>query len=70
MRKIVEAEDILAAARDCLECVCLAAETLDKHQRGPILRVADIARAKVEEAIILLGEYRQPADAPDLTVNA
>ena len=63
MRKIAEAGDILAAARDCLECVCLAAETLDKHQRGPILRVADIASDKIEEAIALLHEYRNASGA-------
>jgi hypothetical protein len=60
--KIIDAEDILAAAHDCIECICLATEALGKAG-GPILRVADIAGGKIDEAIALLDEYRMADDA-------
>jgi hypothetical protein len=59
MRKIIEAEDILGGARNCVECISLAATDL-----GPIQAVADIASRKIDEAIDLLREYRESGDAP------
>jgi hypothetical protein len=35
---------------------------LDKLQRRPILRVADIASDKIAEAIALLDEYRKAGE--------
>ena len=64
MSKIIEAEDILAGARDCVECIFIAAASLPREEGGPIQHVASIASAKVEEAIALLAEYRN-APAPD-----
>ena len=63
MRIIIEAEDILAEARNCIDCVCLAAEALDPHQQRPIWCVANIASDKINEAIASLEECRQPAGA-------
>ena len=54
---IARAEDILAEARNCVECIWLAAETLDE-KTGPIQYVANIASAKIDEAIAMLDECR------------
>ncbi|PNE10606.1 MAG: hypothetical protein CR217_13440 [Beijerinckiaceae bacterium] len=63
MRKIIEAEDILAEARNCIDCVCLAAEALDPHQQRPIWCVANIASDKINEAIAMLDNYRKALGA-------
>jgi hypothetical protein len=54
---IARAEDILAEARNCVECIWLAAETLDE-KTGPIQYVANIASKRIDEAVAMLGEYR------------
>jgi hypothetical protein len=58
MSKIIDAQDILAKAQGCVECICSATAELDPRQGGPILTVADIASEKITEAIALLDEYR------------
>jgi hypothetical protein len=67
MRKIIEAEDILADARNCVECIFLAASGLGgglkEEATDPLQVVADIASKKIEEAIALLDEYRGSVNA-------
>jgi hypothetical protein len=67
MSKIIEAQDILADARNCVECIFLAASGLGggiKHEgTDPIQIVADTASKKIDEAIALLDEYRGAPDA-------
>jgi hypothetical protein len=46
---IARAEDVLAEARNCVECIRLAAETLDE-KTDPIQYVAGIA-GKIDEAV-------------------
>jgi hypothetical protein len=58
MSKIIDAEDILAEARSAVECVFMAAGKLPKESCGAIQVVADLASAKINEAIALLEEYR------------
>jgi hypothetical protein len=50
---IARAEDVLAEARNCVECIRLAAETLDE-KTGPIQHVASIVSAKIDEAVAML----------------
>jgi len=57
MSTILEAEDILAGARHCVECVFMAAASLPREATDPLQVVADIASTKITEAIALLGEY-------------
>jgi hypothetical protein len=65
MNKILEAEDILASARQCVECVFMAAANLSsREETDPLQAVADIASTKITEAIALLSEYRESRDAP------
>jgi hypothetical protein len=64
MNKLLEAEDILAGARHCVECVFMAAASLSsREETDPLQAVADIASTKIEEAIALLSEYRESVDA-------
>jgi hypothetical protein len=62
MNKLLDAEDILAEARNCVECIFMAASGLGgglKHEAtGPIQVVADIASKKITEAIALLVKCR------------
>jgi hypothetical protein len=62
MSKIIEAQDILSAARNYVECIFLAASGLGgglKHEAtDPIQVVADTASRKIDEAIAILEEYR------------
>jgi hypothetical protein len=63
MNKIIEAGDILAIARDYIECVSMAAGSIQiREQRNPIISVADMASKKIDEALALLDEYRDDAD--------
>jgi hypothetical protein len=57
MSKIIDAEDILNEAQNCVECIYMAAMDLSREQTNPIQVVADIASKKIEEAIALLDEY-------------
>ena len=57
MSKIIDAEDILTDAQNCVECIFLAAGSLG-DETDPIQAVADIASGKIGEAIALLDEYR------------
>jgi hypothetical protein len=66
MSKILDAEDILADAQGCIECVFMAASKLTSEGRNPIHTVADIASKKIDEAIALLHEYRESGDLPVL----
>jgi hypothetical protein len=61
MSKIIAAEDILADARDCIECLNMAASDLEEVD--PLQTVARIANMKIDEAIALLDEYRNAGDA-------
>jgi hypothetical protein len=67
MNKIIEAEDILTDAQNCVECIFLAAGGLGgglkEEATDPIQFVADIASDKIKEAIAILGEYRGAPDA-------
>jgi len=64
MNKILEAEDILAGARHCVECVFMAAANLSsREETDPLQAVADIASTKITEAIALLSEYRESGEA-------
>lgn len=58
MNKIIEAQDILAAARNCVECIFMASADLSREEADPIQVVADIASGKINEAIAILKEYR------------
>jgi hypothetical protein len=70
MNKIIEAQDVLADARNCVECIFLAASGLGgglKHDAtDPIQIVADTASKKIEEAIAILEEYRGGPNASQL----
>jgi hypothetical protein len=50
---IARVQDVLVDARNCVECIRLAAETLDE-KTGPIQHVAGIASKKLDEAIAML----------------
>jgi len=56
MSKIIDAQDILADARDYVQCLFLAMNDYD--EAGPIQAVANAASVKINEAIVLLDEYR------------
>ncbi len=60
--KIIDAENILHEAQDCVECIFLAAGGLGgglKHEStDPLQRVAIIASKKIDEAVALLDEFR------------
>jgi hypothetical protein len=62
MGKIIDAQDILVNARNCVECIFLAASAVG-DKRDPIQIVADIASTKIDEAIALLKEYLGGPDA-------
>ena len=64
MSKIIDAEDILGDARNCVECIYMATADLSHEEADPLQAVADIASRKITEAIALLGEYRESGDAP------
>jgi hypothetical protein len=60
---IARAEDILAEARNCVDCICLAAAGLDE-KTATLQYVANIAVDKIDEAIAMLGECRNGKDNP------
>jgi hypothetical protein len=65
MSKIIDAEDILADAQNCVECIFLAASDIG-DETDPIQVVANIASTKIREAITLLDEYRTDmGDGPE-----
>jgi len=70
MNKIIDAEDILADARHCVECLFMAARGLPREKAGPIQAVADIASDKINEAIALLSEYRESGEASPVPAAA
>jgi hypothetical protein len=61
--KIIDAQDILADAQGCIECIFMAANELTDEGSNPIQTVANIASMKIGEAIALLDEYRGAPDA-------
>jgi hypothetical protein len=63
MNKLLDAEDILGDARNCVECIFMASADLSREEADPIQVVADIASRKIEEAIAMLGEYRESNDS-------
>jgi hypothetical protein len=70
MSKIIDAEDILTDARNCVECIFLAASDIG-DETDPIQVVADIASTKITEAIALLDEYRADmGEGPEPAVPA
>ncbi len=58
MSKILKAEDILTEARDCIECIGMAAAAshLASEFGAPIAAVANVATRKIDEAVELLAE--------------
>jgi hypothetical protein len=64
MSKIIDAQDILGDARNCVECIFMAAASLSREEADPVQIVADTASRKIDEAITLLQEYRESLDAP------
>jgi hypothetical protein len=71
MSKIIQAQDILADARNCVECIFLAASGLGgglKHDAtDPIQVVADTASKKIDAAIAILEDYRGGPNASPVT---
>ena len=61
MNKIIEAEDILFDAQNCVECIFMATASLSHEEAHPLQAVADIASKKITEAIAFLDEYRAGA---------
>jgi hypothetical protein len=57
---IARAEDLLIEARNCVDCIWLAAEGLEEKA---IQVVAGIANDKIDEAIAMLNEYRNASGA-------
>jgi hypothetical protein len=58
MSKIIDAQDILADAQGCIECMFMAMNDLDLEEADPLQSVANVASKKIDEAIALLEEYR------------
>jgi hypothetical protein len=59
MSKIMDAQEILSDARNCVECAILAVDRdVHAYQRDAIQVVLGIASKKIEEADALLDEYR------------
>jgi hypothetical protein len=63
MSKLLDAKDILADARNCVECIFMAAGSLSSEEADPFQVVADMASQKINEAIALLDEYRESKDS-------
>jgi hypothetical protein len=57
--EIIQVQDILSGARNCVECVWLAANGENGEGREAITTVADIASTKINEAIEALGNHRR-----------
>jgi hypothetical protein len=55
---LADAEDILTEARNCVECVFMAAPASPRETAGPLQAVANLASEKINEAIALLEECR------------
>ncbi|MDQ6704023.1 MAG: hypothetical protein M3Z96_13530 [Pseudomonadota bacterium] len=62
MDKLIDAQDILAKARGCVECIYMATADLERLQADPLQIVVDIASDKIMEAIVLLQEYCTAGD--------
>jgi hypothetical protein len=62
IEKIIEAEDILAKAQNCIDCVFLAAGGLC-DETNSIQTVTLIASNKIDEALALLNEYVKAPEA-------
>jgi hypothetical protein len=56
--KIIDAEDVLAYARDCITCAAAASAHIHGKEGEPIETVIDIAGEKIDAALALLHEYR------------
>jgi len=72
MSKIIDAEDILNEARNCVECIYMAASDLSHEQVDPVQVVADIASMARTKPTTLTGAAalvaytrRDLMDAPD-----
>jgi hypothetical protein len=50
---LARVQDVLTEARNCVECISLAASTLDEKS-DPIQYVADIASGKIDAAHVML----------------
>jgi hypothetical protein len=55
---IARAEENLAEARNCIDCIWLAADGLDE-KTAPLQYVANIAITKIDEALAKLGDCRK-----------
>jgi hypothetical protein len=56
-------------ARNCVECVFMAAAGLMREEADPIQAVANIASQEINEAIALLKEYRGSGDAGPVSAS-
>jgi hypothetical protein len=63
MSKILDAQDILAYARDCIECASYAATHVFGKEGDPITTVIDIAGEKIDAARVLLADCREVKEA-------
>jgi hypothetical protein len=63
MNKNLDTGDILNDARNCIECMWMAASDLLPEDREPIRTVATMAREKIDEAIARLEECPAAANA-------
>jgi hypothetical protein len=63
MSKIIDVEDVLARARDLVECASCAAESLWGKEADPVDTALEAASKKIDEAIAMLGEYRNAEGA-------
>jgi hypothetical protein len=61
--KIIEVEDVLARARDLIECASSAAAHVWGKEADQVSTALEVAGEKIGEAIALLGEYRKVSGA-------
>jgi hypothetical protein len=63
MIKILEAADILAEVQGLMDCISLAAASLDAHPAHAIRATAKVANDHIYAAITVLDEYRNETGA-------
>jgi hypothetical protein len=63
MKKIIDVEDVLARARDLVECASSAAAHVWGKEADHVDSTLEVASAKIGEAIAMLEEYRNAPGA-------
>jgi hypothetical protein len=63
MNKLLDAEDVLARARDLIECAASAAAHIWGKEADQVSTALEVASAKIDEAIAMLHEYREFEDS-------